>query len=195
MKSTNKARGRSRPARSAGKALLAVTLLALAAGCRSNKAPTSENFIRALNAWYSNRNDCLFPGGLRFPYEVGTLGKSAQEARAMDSLVSAGLMIRDEDRTIHVNRYSLTAAGARASNRLCYGHREVTGIESFSQPAIEDGLRVTRVTYHYRVLDVPNWAKAEAVQQAYPEMARAVRGEAIGSDKLALTMAGWQRPE
>ena len=43
-------------------------------------AATNENYIAALNSYYADHDDCLFPGGLRFPYEVSEKGG---ESRAL----------------------------------------------------------------------------------------------------------------
>lgn len=176
-------------------------LLLLMAGCQSKTAPTKENFTLALNAYYANHDDCLFPGGLRFPYEVsakgeaGAGGSSIASAKGMDTLMDAGMLTRFEDKTLKVNRYSLTAAGSRAAPRFCYGHRVVTSIESASEPAKVNGFPETLVEYSYSIIDVPLWAKSEAVESAFPEMAKAVRGQAQGKTRLSQTMAGWQVPE
>jgi len=63
--------------------IAACALVLTIAGCQSKTAPTKENYIAALNAHYAAHDDCLFPGGLRFPYSV-----SAKPGAASDSTVS-----------------------------------------------------------------------------------------------------------
>src|ERR1700751_1574130 len=93
-------------------------LLLLAAGCSSKTKPTDKNFIAGLNAYYANHNDCLFSGGLRFPYEVSPGPDAKVDKQRMDALMNSGLMKRTEDKSIHVDVYALTPVGARAGGRF-----------------------------------------------------------------------------
>jgi len=86
-------------------------------------------------------------------------GPTAKEEKSeMDSLTDAGLLTRLEDRDMHVDRYTLNLAGNRFAPRFCYGHREVTGIVSFTPPGPHNGFTETTVTYQYAMRDVPVWA-------------------------------------
>ena len=42
------------------------------AGCTGFKNANPKNFTGALNTYFSNHDDCLFPSALRFPYEAST---------------------------------------------------------------------------------------------------------------------------
>jgi hypothetical protein len=44
-------------------------------------------------------------------------------------------------------------------------------------------------------MDVPVWAKSDAIQDAFPEMGKAIKGEGTGKARLSQTMAGWQVPD
>ncbi|MGC1363678.1 MAG: hypothetical protein WA826_21085, partial [Silvibacterium sp.] len=46
-----------------------VCLGLLAAGCSSDLKPTNAKLEKGLNAYFENHNECLFPAGLKFPYE------------------------------------------------------------------------------------------------------------------------------
>lgn len=167
----------------------------LAAGCSSKSKATDENFIAGLNAYYANHNDCLFSSALRFPYEVSPGPNAKQDKQRMDALMNAGLMKRTEDKSIHVDVYALTTAGERAGGRFCYGHREVTSIDSFTPPAkAASGFLESHVTYHYKMMDVPVWVKTDEMQKAFPEMAKALSGDATGETTLANAGVGWQVP-
>ena len=62
---------------------------------------------RALNAYYSNHDDCLFPSAIRFPYEASTASNETDpNIKGLDALAAAGLLKSLEDRDIHVKRYS-----------------------------------------------------------------------------------------
>ena len=49
---------------------IALTLGLVLTGCNGFKAANPKNFIRALNVYYGNNDDCLFPSAIRFPYEA-----------------------------------------------------------------------------------------------------------------------------
>jgi hypothetical protein len=175
-------------------ALISSIVLLLAAGCSSKTKPTNENFITALNTYYATHDDCLFPSAQRFPYEVSPGANAKEDKKRMDALTDAGLMKREEDKSIHVDVYSLTAAGTRAGGRFCYGHRQVTSIDRFTPPAKANGFLETHVTYHYKMMDVPVWVKTEQMETAFPDMAKALSGDATGENTLANAGVGWQVP-
>jgi hypothetical protein len=170
-------------------------LFVLLLGCSSANKPTSENFIKALNAYYLDHDDCLFPQGERFPYEIALGANSTQDEKQMDALTDAGLLTRVKDLTIHVERYSLNAPGKRFAPRFCYGHREVKGIVSFTPPAPRHGFTETIVTYQYMMRDVPVWAKSDALMAAFPELGKSLSASPSDQATLATVGAGWHVPE
>lgn len=169
-------------------------LLALLGGCSSANKPTSENFTKVLNAWYEDHSDCLFPQGQSFPFEVAPGSDEKVLKQQMDSLTDAGLLTRLEDRSIHVNRYTLKAAGNRFAPRFCYGHRSITSIDSFTPPAPHDGFTETTVTYHYTMMDVPVWVRTDQVKAAFPQVAKDLSDSPSDKATLATVGAGWQVP-
>jgi hypothetical protein len=160
-------------------------------GCHSKTSATPENFIQALNAHLLDKPECLMPDAPRFPFETSDPLKTKQ----LNTLVKSQLLTVQEEMSIKVSRYTPTTIGARVAPRFCYGHREVTSIDSFTPPAVTNGFPETHVVYHYELKDVPVWAKSDDVQKAYPEMAKAVSGPQTDQATLARTMAGWQVPE
>jgi hypothetical protein len=168
----------------------AVLLLALA-GCNSKSKATPENFITGLNAHFADHPDCLFPTPPTFPFETTDPDKTKQ----MNSLVAAQLLKVSVERDIHASRYTTTDAGARVAPRFCYGHRNVTAIDSFTPPAPANGFPETQVNYSYTVQDVPVWAKSTEVLAAFPDMAKQTGGTSTDKATLAGTVAGWQVPD
>lgn len=160
-------------------------------GCSSSKSrPTPENFTAGLNKHFLEHPDCLLEN-TRFPLETTDRNKTKQ----MDSLVKALLLEKTEEMSIHASRYTVATSGVRFAPRFCYGHREVTSIDSFTPPAPVNGFNQTTVTYHYVMKEVPVWAKTPEVQAAFPVMAEATSGEATGKAALAQTPVGWQVPD
>jgi hypothetical protein len=170
---------------------LALPFLFVTTGCVSSQPhATAANFTAGLNKHFLEHSDCLFDN-IRFPFEASERDKTKQ----MDSLVKAQLLDKSEEMSIHVSRYTVTETGARYAPRFCYGHREVTSIDSFTPPAVANGFNETTVIYHYVMKDVPVWAKTPEVEAAFPEMAKATSGQATGTSILAQTPVGWQVPD
>jgi len=165
------------------------------AGCSSANKPTAENFTNTLNAYYQDHNDCLFPQGHTFPYEVAPGETAKVEKQQMDSLTDEGLLTRLEDRDMHVDRYTLNAAGQRFAPRFCYGHREVTGIVSFTPPGPRNGFTETTVTYQSAMHEVPVWANTDEVKAAFPALAKSLGSTPTDQATLATVGAGWQVPQ
>jgi hypothetical protein len=173
----------------------ALALILALAGCSGFKEPNAKNFTAALNGYYSNHDDCLFPGGLRFPYEASTApGQKDPNLKSLDALEAAGLLKSLEDRDIHVKRYELTTYGQRVPPRFCYGHRVATSIDSFTPTAPVDGMRAMQVAYHYRMMDVPGWADSDQMRKAFPAFAKATSPDAQDRTTVVLTQVGWRVP-
>lgn len=175
--------------------IAACAAIAVGSGCSTANKPTAKNFINALNTYYQDHGDCIFPQGQQFPYEVAPGSDQAAEKKEMDALTDAGMLTRLEDRDMHVDRYSLNAAGQRFAPRFCYGHREATDIVSFTPPGPKDGFTETTVTYHYTMHDVPVWASLEQVQAAFPQVGKALGSTPTDQAVLASAGAGWHVPE
>jgi hypothetical protein len=165
------------------------------AGCNGFKKPTPKNFTAALNAYYSNHDDCLFPSSLRFPYEASTTGADKDpNMKGLDALETAGLLKSLEDRDIHVKRYELTTYGKRVPPRFCYGHRVVTSIDSITPTAAVDGMTANQVAYHYKMMDVPGWADSDQMRKTFPAFAKATSPDAQDRTTVVLTQVGWRVP-
>jgi hypothetical protein len=166
-------------------------LATLAFGCNAGKsAPTPANFTQSINNHFLDHTDCLF-SDTRFPFETTDSAKTKQ----MDSLVKAHLLEKSEEMSIHASRYTVAPAGVRFAPHFCYGHREVTSIDSFTPIAVNDGFKETTVTYSYTMKEVPVWAISHDVQAAFPDMARATTSQVTAKATLAQTPVGWQIPD
>jgi hypothetical protein len=177
------------------KKLLSVSIClagaALMAGCNTKTKATPENYIATLNAYFPEHPDCLLDGTVTFPYE----SSDPVMLKQMDALVAAQILESHKEPSIHVTRYTLTPTGTKAGPHLCYGHREVTSIDSSTTPALANGFQETQVVYHYKIMDMPVWAKTPEVVAAYPKMAHEASGDATDKATLALTGVGWSVPD
>lgn len=175
-------------------AALALALLALS-GCLSRRRrPSNTNFQRAINAYfYNGHDDCLYTAAVKFPNEVKITEKD--EMRQMDALAKAGLLERIEDGAFKLVRYSLTPMGTRATGRFCYGHRDVTSVDSYTQPRKVEGREASDVTYRYRLVDSPQWAQDPALQRAFPKLGEEMASSPVGKTTVMTAYNGWEVPD
>jgi hypothetical protein len=171
-------------------ALILLTLALLPIACDTKAKPTPENYIKTLNAYFNDRSECLLPD-TKFPFETS----NPAEARRMDTLVASQLLTVTHEPAIHVSRYVPTTLGERSAPHFCYGHRNVTTIDSSTPLTPTNGFNETQIVYHYTMKDVPIWAKTPAVQDAFPDMAAKVAGSPTDKATLAQTRVGFQVPD
>ncbi len=168
-----------------------ILILSTALGCNSKTKATPENYIKTLNSYFPDHPDCLLDGSFKFPVETVEDAKMKQ----LDALAVAQVVKADHSPGLHFARYTLTETGSHAGPHLCYGHRAVTSIDSSTPPALANGFTETIVKYHYRVEDMPMWARTPQVLDAYPKLAEEASGHATGTATLALTGVGWTVPD
>jgi hypothetical protein len=172
-------------------ALLTIATLAFTGCNNTGKAsPTPANFTLGINNHFLDHPACLLTD-TRFPFETSDPVITKQ----MDTLVKNLLLEKSVETSIHVSRYTVTPAGTRYAPRFCYGHREVTGINSFTPIAVNNGFKETTVTYTYTMKEVPVWAESHDIQAAFPAMARATTSQATDTIVLAQSPVGWQVPD
>jgi hypothetical protein len=173
----------------------AILLMVAIGGCTRKKTEASNiNFQRAINAYfYNHRDECLFTTARKFPDDVKVHEKD--EMKNMDALAKAGLLTRIEDGAFQLVRYDLTPLGTRATGRFCFGHRDVTSVDSFTPLRIVDKRKASDVTYHYRIADAPVWAQDENLKKQFPELARKTTGSAEGKTTVMSAYEGWEVPD
>jgi hypothetical protein len=159
---------------------LAGTLL-LAAGCRKNTVDKGA-FKSALNNYLSSKKECVWSAPTKFPAQADT--SNDEETRGFDALTDAGLLTRkavEKKRFLigskQANDYDISDKGrtvwtADASQpgygNFCYGHDEVTSIDSYS-PEADNATQYT-VAYHYQLTGVPDWANSAEMKTAFPKL-------------------------
>jgi hypothetical protein len=161
------------------------------AGCSSELKPTNEKLEQGLSQYFDGHNECLFPSGRRFPYEVTPGPGSKADKKQMDALKDAGLMKEEDDFETHVSRYTLTPAGERAAPRFCYGHKSVSSVDGFTPPVKEGNVLQTTVTYHATMKDIPVWVRTDEMEAAFPQMAADVSGPQPGQIVMGTAGVGW----
>jgi hypothetical protein len=180
----------------AGLAAIAGALVLLGSGCGDKREMSKENFAHVLNEDYSANADCLFTKPLPYPFEMQANDKLLGDVhRKLDALAAAGLLTRAEKG--ENLRYELTLTGQQVpgKGRFCYGRRQVTSVDTYSAPTEFHGNRFTKVEYHFVEKGSPDWAKIQAIQTAFPAVAKAVADAPADKATLVLTEDGWVRNE
>jgi hypothetical protein len=180
----------------AGLTAIAGALVLLGSGCGDKREMSKQNFAHVLNEDYSANADCLFTKPIPYPFEMQTSDTLLGDVhKKLDALTAAGLLTR----TSHDGnlRYELTLTGQQVpgNGRFCYGKRQVTSVDNYSNPTEFHGNRFTKVEYHFVEKGSPDWAKVNAIQTAFPAVAKAVAGEPVDKATLVLTDDGWVRNE
>lgn len=171
-------------------------VVSLLAGCGDQTVATKQNLEKALNRDYALNADCLFAKALPFPYELSVSDKLlAQTRERLDALVGAGLLTREQSVKGNgiINRYAMTVRGSQVAGngRFCYGRREVTSVENFTQPTTYQGKPLTKVEYHFIEKDSAGWVKDDSVRNAFPDVAKSMEPSPIDEATLILTNDGW----
>jgi hypothetical protein len=185
-------------------AALCGAALFLATGC-NKKADNTINFTSAINTYYSAHPACLWSDSIKFPVQANT--SDGSKTSGYDALVDQGLLVRTtaEKKVLiiaskQVNNYDLSDKGHAAwtadvnqpgYGNLCYGHRKVSSIDSFT-PTTGDPGATTQVTYHYTFADAPSWASAAETQTAYPQVQSDLAAPQSAQATLTNTTNGWQ---
>jgi hypothetical protein len=165
-------------------------------GCTPDTKPTNAKLEKSINAYFEGRNECIFPTGLKFPYEVTPGSDEKKDKKQMEAMKAAGLVKEQGAAAIHAEVYTLSPLGERVAPRFCYGHRVVKTVDSFTPPLKQaNGFVETTVSYHYSMMDVPVWVKTDEMKAAFPAMAKGISDDASDQIVLATVGAGWQVPE
>jgi hypothetical protein len=179
--------------------------LMIAAGCRKTNMVDKMAFKSAINNYWSARNECLWPDPIKFPAQADT--SKENQTKGFDALTDAGLLVRqsaEKKRFLigskQVNDYDLSSQGRSAwtadqtqpgYGNFCFGHREVTTIDSF-MPADNPDSTQFSVTFHYDVASIPSWASTTEMKTAFPQLAADTSGQQMSTATLVKSDQGWQ---
>ena len=180
-------------------------VMLIAAGCRKTNSVDKSAFKSAINDYYSARQECVWSSPVKFPAQADT--SNEDQTKGFDALTDAGLLLRksaEKKRFLigskQVNDYDLSDKGRSTwtadqtqpgYGNFCFGHREVTNIDSYSPADNPDATQYT-VTYHYDVASVPDWANSTEMKTAFPKVATDTSGQQTGTATLMKSNNGWQ---
>ncbi|MEO8726561.1 MAG: hypothetical protein ABI383_10610 [Acidobacteriaceae bacterium] len=185
-------------------ALSAVILLA--AGCTAKKGPDTSGFKTAINDYYSAHPDCVWTSPVKFPAQADASNDT--QTKGFDALTDAGLLNRKAEEkkrfligSKQVTDYDVSDKGRTAwtpdqsqpgYGNFCFGHREVTAIDSSTTVSNQNGANSATVNYHYDLAGVPDWAKSAEMKTAFPNVQAALQGPQAATATLLQTQNGWQ---
>jgi hypothetical protein len=179
-----------------------VGVVACAAGCHRN-AVDKGAFKSAINGYYAGHQDCIWSAPVKFPVQADT--SNDEQTGGYDALTDAGLLTRksaEKSRFLigskQVNVYDLSDKGRSTwvadptqpgYGNFCFGHPEVSSIDAYT-PDDPDVVQY-RVTYHYGVSGVPDWANSAETRSAFPKIASESSGEHMATANLVKGVNGW----
>jgi hypothetical protein len=179
--------------------------LLVAAGCRKTNTVDKAAFKSAVNNYLSARQECVWPDAIKFPAQADT--SKEEQTKGFDALTDAGMLVRtsaEKKRFLvgskQVNNYDLSDKGRTTwtaeptqpgYGNFCYGHPEVTTIDSFTPPDNPDATQFS-VNYHYDVASVPAWASTTEMKTAFPNLAADTSGRQMATATVVKSDQGWQ---
>ncbi|QET05918.1 hypothetical protein FOB72_28690 [Cupriavidus pauculus] len=203
-----------------GAAAVAAAAVTLLAGCKPSE-PTQDTFARVLRQHIDSHAE-LCVGRHAWPIDVPDVPERAtlRDYQQLNALEHAGLVTHESgltmkrDRhdgtfdTVPAWRYTLTDTGrtffkahpetanahATGMPDLCYGKIRLQQVRGWTpiQRDPDAARDITTVTYTYTI-DAAPWTHDDAVQRAFPVVARVVNGS--GKDELRQDVAespnGW----
>src|SRR5579862_5259481 len=184
---------------------LAAAGAAFAVGCHTNMVDKSA-FKSALNSYYSDRHVCLWEHEIKFPVQADT--SNDEQTKGFDALTDAGLLTRtpgEKSRFLigskQVNDYDVSDKGRTVwtpdqsqpgYGNFCYGHRDVTSIDNVATATNQNGANTATVNYHYDLTGVPDWAKTQETQSAFPNVQADLSTPKAATATLVQTQDSWQ---
>lgn len=177
----------------------------LAKGDGQVSAPSNEDARQVLQKWFDDNPQCspFFP----VPHDVAVDAEyTRQQAQVF---VNAGLLQEEGELAIadpnsgsgarKVVRYDATPEGkaqfrpgtgalANMPTVICYGTRNVEDVKVGEIDAM--GYRVS-VAYHYRLSDVPRWARTTSIAAFYPTFPEWLDREEEGYEDLIWKNGKW----
>jgi hypothetical protein len=177
----------------------------LLAGC-TKQDNSNINYKSALDDYFKAHPSCIWQDTKKFPVQAATADDVKTEG--FDALTDASLLTRTtaEKKVFivaskQVNNYDLSAQGRSAwtadttqpgYGNFCYGHRSVDAIDSATNGVNGSGVKTAVVNYHYSFADVPDWAKNQEVQTAFPSIGAALAKSQPAQDTLVMNGTMWQ---
>lgn len=197
--------------------LVCIGIMALS-GCNDPKDASDSNFKAAAQQYLDSvYPTCYFK--VNFPFK--TDGYSFNNLPdILHAMAEKGLLTEQELSRKHfeeswaskahdvvVNSYDLTDEGKKyykadaaknmrgdALGGFCFGKATVTEINNFTEPSDAMGQKISRVSFTYKVTDIPEWAKSPEITSLDRQLKKEANSEAEplnATNVFVLTNKGW----
>jgi hypothetical protein len=167
----------------------------------NNGSETNISYKAAINDHFKSLPVCIWSQPKKFPVLAATSDDAKTEG--YDALTQEGLLARTTAEKVlivaskQVNNYDLSEKGRTSwtpdstqpgYGNFCYGHREVTSIDTSTLGTNSEGAKTVAVSYHYQIVNVADWANSPQMKTAYPGLASSLGSNP--SDNATLVMTG-----
>jgi hypothetical protein len=185
-------------------AALAAGAMLAGAGCKKNVIDKME-FKSAIDNYSASKPQCVWAAAVKFPAQADA--KNDEQTKGFDALTDAGMLTRKPEEKKRfligskpVNDYDLSDKGRAAwtadatqpgYGNFCYGHPEVTTIDSFTPADNPDATQFT-VNYHDAVKNVPDWANTAEMKTAFPKIDADTAGTQTATANVSKGSNGWE---
>ena len=190
----------------------ALALSACLLGCHGQQEVWRDAFRQALQHYYGHHPVCIaLP--MSWPVTIDA-SRSAPLHLQLEALAQAGLIEIDTDPRSrrHGNsasteagtiRYHVASGMAKflhpgkdrflGGSELCFAHRAVVKVDSFTAPAQMMGQTTSQVTYDYTLEAMAPWIKDAAIERAFPAIRSALaRSSGTATEAMDRTGQGWR---
>lgn len=190
-------------------AMPALVLASLLVGCGDRRAVDADTFKQALQHYYDGHPECV---ALPIDLTNGAVDDADGMYRdQINALIKSGLLVAAGQNGAKgsavagagkTSPYVPTAAGKAAihaapdrflgGSMICYAHRKIVDIVSFTQSTEMLGSKVVEVTYSYTLTKIAPWARIAAIQAEFPAIKTAVAAPTMrAAEGLVQTDHGW----
>ncbi|HBT4848241.1 TPA: hypothetical protein MB351_004303 [Klebsiella pneumoniae] len=197
--------------------LLCIGMLTLS-GCNDPKKPSESNFKEAAQQYLNTVYPVCYIKA-NFPYKTDGISFNNMP-EVLHAMAEKGLLTEKELSRKHidaswgikahdlvVNSYDLTEEGkkyykADAAKNIrgeniggfCFGKATVTEVSNFTEPSDAMGQKISRVSFSYKVSEIPEWAKTPEILTAVRQIKKDVDSAKDGmkvTNVFVLTNNGW----
>ena len=200
------------PVRKLTRTMPALALSACLLGCHGQQGVSRDAFRQTLQHYYDHHPVCIaLP--MSWPVTIDA-GRSAPLHLQLEALAQVALIetesvsrsrrhrksVSTEDGTI---RYHVASGMAKflhsgkdrflGGSALCFAHRVVVKVDSFTAPAQVMGQTTSQVTYDYTLEVMAPWVKDAAIIRAFPAIRSALaRSSGTATEAMDRTGQGWR---
>lgn len=98
------------------------------------------------------------------------------------------------EKTREVSSYSVDGAVKVSLTELCWGRKGLGKVVKWEGPMKFGDYQEARVIYHYKLVEVPDWAKQPIIKAAFPWVGTMIEGagKVEQVETVKLTSAGWE---